>query len=55
MLSGHIRKGDVIDLPLPHPEVWSQTVAWIYTGKGEVTSAIGENILYLGGEWNRSG
>ncbi|KAL2757083.1 hypothetical protein ACRALDRAFT_2026998 [Sodiomyces alcalophilus JCM 7366] len=50
IVSGHIREGDVIDLPLPHPEAWSQTVAYVYTGQGEYTDAIKENILYLAGK-----
>ncbi|KAB5578616.1 hypothetical protein GE09DRAFT_1214776 [Coniochaeta sp. 2T2.1] len=49
MVSGHIRKGDVIDLPMPHPEVWGQTVAHVYTGQVELTEPIKKNILYLGG------
>jgi len=49
MLSGHIRGGDIIDLPLPHPEAWPVTVAYIYTGQGEVTEAMRQNILHLGG------
>lgn len=49
MVSGHVRKGDIIDLPMPHPEVWPQTVAHVYTGQVELTEAIKQNILYLGG------
>jgi hypothetical protein len=49
MLSGHIRKGDAIDLPLPHPEAWRDVVSYVYTGRGVVTAAMKENILYLGG------
>lgn len=50
LYSGHIRPRDIIDLPLPHPEVWAQTVAHVYTGQGELTEAIKQNILYLGGK-----
>ncbi|ROT40018.1 hypothetical protein SODALDRAFT_332168 [Sodiomyces alkalinus F11] len=50
IVSGHIREGDVIDLPMSHPEAWSQTVAYVYTGQGELTDAIKENILYLAGK-----
>jgi hypothetical protein len=50
MLSGHIRKGDIVDLPMPHPEVWPQTVAYIYTGQAELTASMKQNILYLGGK-----
>ncbi|KAI0976551.1 hypothetical protein F4678DRAFT_116775 [Xylaria arbuscula] len=49
LTSGHIRRGDVIYLPVPHVESWPQTVLYVYTGHGELTTAIRENILYLGG------
>lgn len=49
MLSRHVRTGDTIDLPLPHPEAWIQTVAYVYTGNGDLTEAVKQNILYLGG------
>ncbi|KAM0516535.1 hypothetical protein ACHAPS_008614 [Verticillium nonalfalfae] len=50
IVSGHVREGDVIDLPLPHPEAWTNTVAYVYTGQGEMTDAIRENILHLAGK-----
>ncbi|KAK4129654.1 hypothetical protein N657DRAFT_561199 [Parathielavia appendiculata] len=50
LYSGHIRKGDIVDLPLPYPEAWTQTVAHVYTGQGELTQTIKQNILYLGGK-----
>ncbi|KUI58688.1 hypothetical protein VP1G_05955 [Cytospora mali] len=49
MLSGHVRTGDTIDLPMPRPEAWTQTVAYVYTGSGELTEAMRQNILNLGG------
>jgi hypothetical protein len=49
MLSGHVRKGDFIDLPVPHPDAWRDMISYIYTGKGETTASIKENILYLAG------
>ncbi|KAI8946365.1 hypothetical protein F4801DRAFT_70656 [Xylaria longipes] len=49
LTSGHIHSGDVVYLPIPHAESWSQTVRFIYTGEGELTTAMRENILYLGG------
>lgn len=49
MLSGHVRKGDTIDLPIPHPEVWGDTITYIYTGRGEMGMAVKENISYLAG------
>jgi hypothetical protein len=50
LYSGHIRKGDIIDLPMPYPEAWARTVAHVYTGQGELTEAIQQNILYFGGK-----
>ncbi|KAJ0122235.1 hypothetical protein J7T55_002747 [Diaporthe amygdali] len=49
MLSGHVKTGDTIDLPMPHPEAWTQTVAYAYTGRGEATEAVKQNMLHLGG------
>ncbi len=48
--SGHIEPRDIVDLPIPHPTPWFQTVAYVYTGQGELTDAIRDNILYLGGK-----
>ena len=48
--SGHIKPRDIVDLPLPFPEVWPQTVAYVYTGQGELTDAMKQNIEYLGGK-----
>lgn len=48
--SGHIKPRDIIDLPLPFPEVWTQTVAYVYTGQGDLTEPMKQNILYLGGK-----
>ncbi|TVY75846.1 hypothetical protein LSUE1_G007733 [Lachnellula suecica] len=49
MLSGHVRKGDAIDLPMPRPEAWRDVVSYIYTGKGEVSPAMRQDILFLAG------
>jgi hypothetical protein len=49
MLSGHVRKGDRIDLPLPHPEAWPDVVAYIYTGSGSPSPNMKANISYLAG------
>ncbi|KAI0468432.1 hypothetical protein F4859DRAFT_204089 [Xylaria cf. heliscus] len=49
LTSGHIRSGDIVYLPVPHAESWTQTVRYVYTGEGELTVAMRENILYLGG------
>ncbi|TGO25653.1 hypothetical protein BPAE_0075g00080 [Botrytis paeoniae] len=55
MLSGHIRKGDSVDLPLPSPEAWVDTIAYVYTGQGEITLAMKENILFLAGRVESEG
>lgn len=49
MLSGHVKTGDSIDLPMPHPAVWPQTLAYVYTGSGELSDAVKQNVLHLGG------
>jgi len=52
MLSGHVKKGDTIDLPVPSPESWSDTIAYIYMGstsKEGITTCMRDNILHLGG------
>jgi hypothetical protein len=49
MLSGHVRKGDTIDLPMPYPGCWHDVITYIYTGKGAVTASMSENILFLAG------
>ncbi|KAF3069680.1 hypothetical protein GL218_07812 [Daldinia childiae] len=50
LTSGHVREGDVVYLPMPHAEAWPQTVQYVYTGQGELTEAVRENILYLAGK-----
>ncbi|RYP57841.1 hypothetical protein DL770_010568 [Monosporascus sp. CRB-9-2] len=50
LASGHVREGDVVYLPLPHPEAWPQTARYVYTGQGEPTLAVRENIAYLAGK-----
>ncbi|KAI1205601.1 uncharacterized protein F4807DRAFT_442365 [Annulohypoxylon truncatum] len=50
LVSGHIHEGDVVYLPMPHAESWPQTAQYVYTGQGELTEAIKENILYLAGK-----
>jgi hypothetical protein len=49
MFSGHIRKGDAVERPLPHPSAWGAVISYIYTREGEITPAMMENILYLAG------
>ncbi|KAK5992692.1 hypothetical protein PT974_06107 [Cladobotryum mycophilum] len=50
MMSDKVRRGDTIDLPVPHPGAWAETVGYVYTGEEELlTWLVRENILYLGG------
>lgn len=50
MMSPQIRHGDTIDLPIPHPEAWPETVAFAYTGEDELmTEPVRRNMYYLGG------
>ncbi|KAM0345512.1 hypothetical protein ACHAPU_006439 [Fusarium lateritium] len=49
MLSEIVRPGDTVELPLPHPRAWEDTVAHVYTGRVALTEHIRQNILYLGG------
>lgn len=49
MHSGHIETGDSIDLPMPFPQAWAQTLAYVYMGDGEVTEPVRQNIVHLGG------
>jgi hypothetical protein len=49
-LSGHVRKGDTIDLPLPNPGSWAEVVGWVYTGNPlALSDGARENVDYLGG------
>lgn len=51
MMSDRVRRGDTIELALPHPRAWPETVAYVYTGEEELlTEPVKENILYLGGK-----
>ncbi|KAI0392334.1 hypothetical protein F5Y17DRAFT_459928 [Xylariaceae sp. FL0594] len=47
--SDHVKRGDVIFLPVPHAKAWPQTVGYVYTRRGELTEPMRQNILYLGG------
>ncbi|KAI5781425.1 hypothetical protein EDC01DRAFT_237350 [Geopyxis carbonaria] len=50
LLSGHVRKGDLLEIPIPHPDQWPRVVEWIYTGNiGNINPEERENIEYLGG------
>lgn len=50
LYSGHIQKGDLVYLPIPNPKSWAKTVAHVYTGQGELTEEIKQNIEYLAGK-----
>lgn len=50
ILSELIKSGDTLELPLPHPRAWEDTVTYVYTGRVELTEPIHRNILYLGGK-----
>lgn len=39
----------MIELPLPHPEAWPQTVSYVYKSHGKLTEEVQRNILHLGG------
>ncbi|GKU03908.1 hypothetical protein FLAG1_06439 [Fusarium langsethiae] len=49
ILSELVQPGDTVDVPLPHPRAWEDTVAHVYTGRNPLMETIKQNILYLGG------
>ena len=49
ILSELVKPGDMVEVPLPHPRAWEDTVAYVYTGRNVLTEPIKQNILYLGG------
>ncbi|KAJ3496569.1 hypothetical protein NLG97_g2564 [Lecanicillium saksenae] len=50
LMSTQVRIGDTIELPVPHPEAWAETLAWVYIGEEELaTDKVRENVEYLGG------
>ena len=50
LASGHVWDGDIVYLPIPHAGSWSHTIKYVYTGQGQLTEAIRDNILYLAGK-----
>jgi hypothetical protein len=51
LMSDHVRTGDSLDLPVPFPQSWPQTVSYIYAGREEMlTDEVRLNIWYLGGK-----
>ncbi|KAI9759306.1 MAG: hypothetical protein M4579_002435 [Chaenotheca gracillima] len=49
LLSGHILRGDTIELPLPHPSAWPNVVRWMYVFDTALDDEMRENISYLAG------
>ncbi|KAM0305432.1 hypothetical protein HYE67_008644 [Fusarium culmorum] len=49
ILSELVQPGDMVEVPLPHPRAWEDTVTHVYTGRNPLTEPIRQNILYLGG------
>ena len=50
ILSNHAKAEDLIELPLPHPDAWPQTISYVYHSHGELTDHVRQNIEYLGGK-----
>ncbi|ERS96809.1 hypothetical protein HMPREF1624_07018 [Sporothrix schenckii ATCC 58251] len=50
ILSCRVNAGDVVELPLPHPEFWPQTASYVYRNRGDLTDEVRQNIEYLGGK-----
>lgn len=50
ILSRRVDAGDVVELPLPHPEFWPQTASYVYRSRGELTDEVRQNIEHLGGK-----
>ena len=48
LLSGFAQKGDTIEVPVPWPEVWEETVVGIYLGGGLVVEKVKANLEFLG-------
>ncbi|KAM0504319.1 hypothetical protein ACHAP8_002726 [Fusarium lateritium] len=49
ILSELVQPGDTVEVPLPHPRAWEDTVTHVYTGRNPLTEPIRQNIMYLGG------
>ncbi|KAF8446955.1 hypothetical protein BGX38DRAFT_1192332 [Terfezia claveryi] len=48
LLSGFAQKGDTVEVPVPWPEVWEETVVGIYLGGGLVAEKVKDNLEFLG-------
>ncbi|OAA68810.1 hypothetical protein ISF_03185 [Cordyceps fumosorosea ARSEF 2679] len=51
ILSGKVSFGDTIVVPMPYPEAWAETVAWVYTGEEKLLAdKVAQNARFLGGQ-----
>ncbi|CEJ89142.1 hypothetical protein VHEMI05003 [[Torrubiella] hemipterigena] len=51
LMSPLVKRHDIIELPVPYPESWSETVAFLYTGEDSLVSAeVRSNVRHLGGK-----
>ncbi|KEY71161.1 hypothetical protein S7711_00985 [Stachybotrys chartarum IBT 7711] len=51
MLNAGVQFAEQIELPMPHPDAWLNTLLYIYTSDGSfLTGLVEQNILYLGGK-----
>ncbi|KAI9171669.1 hypothetical protein HJFPF1_01156 [Paramyrothecium foliicola] len=51
MLSDQVKSGSTIELPMPHPSAWKNTILYVYTQREDLaTQQVKRNILYLGGK-----
>ena len=49
-MSDAFRTGDTVELPVPYPQAWTDTMAYVYMGEDELLTELARcNILYLGG------
>ncbi|KAH7320009.1 hypothetical protein B0I35DRAFT_478302 [Stachybotrys elegans] len=51
MMNQQVKRGDRIELPVPQPDAWPDTIGYVYTGDPTLLTADAkQNILYLGGK-----
>lgn len=51
LLSEFVQKGDTVEVPVPWPEVWEETVVAIYTGAAQrdnIAGRVRANLMFLG-------
>ncbi|RPB20157.1 hypothetical protein L211DRAFT_570836 [Terfezia boudieri ATCC MYA-4762] len=48
LLSGFAQRGDTVEVPVPWPEVWEETVVGIYLWGGLVAEKVKHNLEFLG-------